>query len=125
MRNTKQKKLIYELVNTSCEHMSANEIYEKAREKIHNISLGTVYRILNELVMKHKILRITTKFGVDRFDRISDKKHHHFVCDNCGKIFDIFSSKCIYDKKELKQFKVDHIEVTFNGLCNDCQKGRK
>ena len=75
MRNTKQKKLIYEIVDNSHNHMTANEVYEKARESINNISLGTVYRILNVLSNNHQIRRITTKSGVDHFDSITNENH--------------------------------------------------
>ena len=50
MRNTKQKDLILKIINNSCTHPNANEVYEKAREELPNISLGTVYRNLADLL---------------------------------------------------------------------------
>lgn len=122
MRNTKQKKLIYEIVDNSHNHMTANEVYEKARESINNISLGTVYRILNVLSNNHQIRRITTKSGVDHFDSITNENHQHFICSCCGKITDVFNSKIFYQKEELTGFRIDSIEITFTGVCNECVK---
>lgn len=120
MRNTKQKQLVNQIVQSSYNHLSAKQIYLEAKKGIPHISLGTVYRILNELAENHQIVRITTKSGVDHFDRLEEKKHQHFICNNCGKIIDIFHSNCSYLEEELKNFRIEDIEITFTGLCNDC-----
>lgn len=54
MRNTTQRNLILDIINNSCEHLTAEEVYEIARKSILNISLGTVYRDLNILVELQK-----------------------------------------------------------------------
>ena len=53
MRNTKQKEIILNIVNNSSNHLNANSIYLKAKEVMPNISLGTVYRNLNNLVLEN------------------------------------------------------------------------
>ena len=54
LRNTKQRELILSVVNNSCEHLTTEEIYLLCKDKINNISLGTVYRNLNTLVIGRK-----------------------------------------------------------------------
>ncbi len=125
MRNTKQKQLVYEIVNSSYNHLTANEIYDQARQTIANISLGTVYRILNDLADNRKILRITTKSGIDHFDRLDEENHQHFICNDCGKIVDVFHTDFSYRDEELKDYQIDNVKITFTGLCDDCLKGRK
>ena len=49
MRSSKKRDLVCEIVNLSCSHPTAEEIYEMSRQQIPNISLGTVYRNLNTL----------------------------------------------------------------------------
>jgi Fe2+ or Zn2+ uptake regulation protein len=125
MRNTKQKELVYNIVNTNFNHLTAKGVYDDAKKTISNISLGTIYRILNELVDSHKIIRILTKEGIDHFDRIPTSHHNHFICDKCGKIVDLFNVNCTYDISELKDYEIDSIEVIITGLCNDCTKKGK
>ena len=60
MRNTTQRNLILDITNNSCEHLTAEEVYEITRKSISNISLGTVYRNLNILVELQKIRKIKT-----------------------------------------------------------------
>ena len=43
MRNTKQRECILDIINNSYDHLNAYQVYDKAREIISNISLGTVY----------------------------------------------------------------------------------
>lgn len=125
MRNTKQRELILDIILKSRNHLTASEVYEIAKKDIPNISLGTVYRILNKLSDDHIILRIMTKSGTDHFDRLPDKHHDHFICTKCGKIIDIFNAKSSYDKKELSNMQIDSLEIIFSGICNDCLKERK
>ena len=51
LRNTKQRDLILSIVNNSYSHPGALDIYNEAVKLIPNISLGTVYRNLNLLII--------------------------------------------------------------------------
>ena len=50
VRWTKQLKAIIDVVYDSEAPLTADEVYSKARRRMPNISLGTVYRNLNKLV---------------------------------------------------------------------------
>ncbi len=54
-RMTKQRKAILKVLKHTDSHPTADWIYEKVREEIPNISLGTVYRNLNVLAELGKI----------------------------------------------------------------------
>ena len=49
MRFSKQRELIKNIVQGTNSHPTAYWIFNKAKKKISNISLGTVYRNLNKL----------------------------------------------------------------------------
>ena len=49
-RNTRQKAAIERAVLSSCDHPSAETVYERVREELPAVSLGTVYRVLRALV---------------------------------------------------------------------------
>src|SRR5574344_1683769 len=124
MRKTFQKDLIYNIIDSSHSHLDAKETYEIAKQTKKDISLGTVYRILNDLADHNKILRITTKNNVIHFDRIPKERHSHFICNKCGKIVDIFSARYAYDELELNGYQIENVEFTLTGLCDDCTKER-
>ena len=120
MRNTKQKKLVYDIIYSTYDHLDAKSIYNKAKLEMPSISLATVYRILNELCNLGKVLRITTD-NEDHFDRI-DTKHAHFICSKCNKIIDIFDYTLKYKMNDNVVYNYD---LVFHGICSDCKKRKE
>lgn len=49
----------------------------------------TVFRILNSLTNKGILKSIQFNDGKLRYEYAGKPKHHHFICDNCGKIIDV------------------------------------
>ena len=119
MRNTKQKSLIFEIINNSYDHLNAYQVYEIARNEISNISLGTVYRNLANLVEDNKIREIDID-GTFRFDR--NDKHAHFICNKCGVIIDVFDN-ILDDNKYIDGNLVMDYEIKLKGICKKCKEG--
>lgn len=122
MNHSKQRDIILEVVSNSCEHPSADMVYQEVKKQIPNISLGTVYRNLNLLVELKKIRKISMPNGSDRFDKTL-LKHYHFYCDKCKKVFDIDSSNFkdlnkIVEKKYHNN--VYYHDIVFMGECSNC-----
>ena len=85
---TKQKKLVLTIIERSHGHLSAEEIFFRAREEMPNIALGTVYRNLNALTEEGIVRRITLPGTSDRFDTMI-RPHDHLICQRCGRIKDV------------------------------------
>ena len=119
MRKSNQKDLILDIINHSTSHYTAYEIYERCQIVLPNISLGTVYRNLNKMVLNNEIERIKTEEGYDRYDN-KIKTHHHFICDKCQKIEDVFETIVLnlndYDNE------VTSYSIMFHGICKDCKR---
>ena len=118
-RKTRQNALILNIVNQSYDHLTANEIYHKCLSKIDNISLGTVYRNLNNLVNNYKIRKFVDLNGVEHFDNLNIL-HNHFICVKCMKISDVFDKINIPLNYEFG--KVVDYEIFYKGVCNSCLK---
>ena len=117
MRNSKQRELIRDLIKNRCDHPTAEMIYMSAREKNPNISLGTVYRILNNLVEKGKIRSIKTMDDIHHYDNINHK-HDHFICVKCGLIEDVDKMN-----EDIKTINCNHVldcDITYKGICKKC-----
>ena len=119
MRKSNQKDLILDIINHSTNHYTAYEIYERCQIVLPNISLGTVYRNLIKMVLNNEIERIKTEEGYDRYDN-KIKTHHHFICDKCQKIEDVFETIVLnlndYDNE------VTSYSIMFHGICKDCKR---
>ena len=88
MKNySKQREAILEVLRCTDTHPTANWIYEKVRETLPNISLGTVYRNLAQLSQSGEILSIHVADGFEHFDFVT-APHAHLHCKKCGAIID-------------------------------------
>lgn len=84
---TKQRKIIYEVVQASPIHMTAEEIFLQAKKRLPSLSIATVYRNLGLMVRDGEIRRISVG-GADRYDR-NTSPHDHLTCIRCGKLTDV------------------------------------
>lgn len=122
-RNTKQRKLIMEAVQSRCDHPSADDIFISVRKQDKKISKGTVYRNLNILAETGSICHVRVP-SADRYDSRTDM-HYHMFCASCGVVVDApipYNEK--YDKlaEEISGFRIDRHRTVFEGLCADCRK---
>ena len=126
-RKSSQRDAILRVVKNTNSHPGADWIYEQVKKEIPNISMGTIYRNLRFLVDTGEVKEINIPSIPSRFDG-SINDHHHLLCENCGRIFDLdesvdFDMKArIFEKTGFKT-KVQHLK--FIGLCADCQKEQK
>ena len=84
---TKYEKQIYDIVNASDEHMTAEQVFSELQKSSPTVSRATVYNNLNKLCDVKLIRRVSLEDSPDRYDRIA--KHDHLVCQKCGKLSDI------------------------------------
>lgn len=122
MRKTRQKDLILKIVLNSSDHPSAEMVYERARKLLPDISLGTVYRNLNQLAAMGKIRKIPIASGSDRFDKTL-ATHAHFHCYGCETVTDIADGICKNLKETVQKetdAEIDQCDVLFEGKCKKC-----
>jgi Fur family peroxide stress response transcriptional regulator len=112
-RFTVKKQLIQEIL-AQLDHPTANDVYEKARSSYPQISLGTVYRNLGQMVEDGDVLRISFPGAPDRFDRKVDN-HYHVICSQCGRIYDANE----FEPKLLAQ--IDRAIEDATGVCVTCR----
>ena len=121
LRFSKQRELVLHTVQTHLIHPTAQEIYEMCREKDPTISMGTVYRNLNLLSDKGKILRIKVPGGADRFDG-TVCLHNHAICTLCGKVqdYDFDFQNLNHHLMAHDGFKCEELNITVRGKCRNC-----
>ena len=118
-RLTNQKRVILEYLKNTKSHPTVKEIYLEVKKKLPQISLGTVYRILNQLKEKGEVKEILTE--VSHFDG-DTSFHSHFICEKCKKIFDVFEEIPELKNKKLKVGKIKDYQIIFYGICKNCKK---
>ena len=120
-RKTRQLEVGWHEVDSDNSHPTAHQIYQRMRRHIPNISLGTVYRHLQKLVAEGKLQELTLG-RMQHFDPLVDS-HQHFICQTCGRVYDIFVGK---DEEILPAslpqggFTVTSHRLAFFGECKSC-----
>ena len=121
MRYSHQRERIFRVVSERCDHPTANMVYEQLKLEMPRLSLGTVYRNLNQLADDGSLLRLP--FPVERFDA-NTAPHPHFCCRKCGRVYDLEvlgydpSLDKIVEKKS--GHRIERHELLFTGVCLDC-----
>ena len=129
MKNySKQREDLLNILKNSRSHPTAEELYEKTKEKIPSVSRGTVYRNLKDLVDEGYIIKISMASGADIYDYIH-KKHNHIICKSCGTVKDFEYN---FDLEDVKQSVIKQTEVSplldgviMYGICEKCKKKLK
>src|SRR5688572_16387311 len=85
---TKQREVVLQVIRDSCGHLTANEVFDSAKQMLPGISFATVYNSLRFLKEAGHIAEIQFGNGASRFDRIT-ARHDHAICIKCGTLADI------------------------------------
>ncbi len=121
-RNTRQKEIVLEEVQSRFDHPSAQEIYSEVRKKDSRISKGTVYRNLKELTRTGQINHIPVP-GADRYD-LRVERHYHIMCVSCGSLVDAsveYENELDTSVGEKNGYIVLGHQTVFEGICPQCQ----
>ena len=104
--------------------MTAEQVAQAARQRVGAISTQAVYDVLAALTRAGFVRRIEPAGSPARYETRVGDNHHHVVCRSCGAITDI---DCVIGDPPCVMpasaggFIVDEAEVTFWGLCPECQ----
>ena len=130
LTTTSQRLAIFKvLASEPNRHFTAEEIYEKVKQRWPEIGLATVYRNIQKLSELGLIDKLNLDDGFVRYeigDPDRDKArhhHHHLICLDCGGVFTFEDDllEQLEDRiRETMGFIVSDHEVKFYGHCRAC-----
>jgi Fur family ferric uptake transcriptional regulator len=106
--------------------VTALEIEDRLRDDRRRVARASVYRALENLQALGLVRRIERAPGTPAgFERIepSGQHHHHFVCDDCGKLVpfeDAGLERLMRRLENGSDFAVREHEVVLRGSCAGC-----
>jgi Fe2+ or Zn2+ uptake regulation protein len=109
-------------------HVTADQVALAVRDRLGTISTQAVYDVLGALTRAGLLRRIEPAGSPARYETRVGDNHHHVVCRSCGAIADV---DCVVGEPPCLSpasaggFVIDEAEVTFWGLCPDCQTTSK
>jgi len=121
---TKQREVVLRVIRDEKEHLTANEVFDKAKRRLPGISFATVYNSLRFLKEAGHIAEISFGSGASRFDA-KLTRHDHALCTKCGKLVDMeldLPAELVSRAAEFSRFQPESVELTLRGVCPDCTK---
>ncbi len=119
---TIQRYAVLEFLQDNGLHPTVEEIFQSLSGIYPALSRATVYNTL-ELFKRHGLIQeITIERDKARYDyRI--EPHHHFLCRQCGRIYDVDVEGCPIEKEEwVDGHKVEELRPYIIGICSKCLK---
>lgn len=123
-RNTVQRALVLEAVQSLKNHPTSADVYELVSAEHPRVSRATVYRNLSYLAQQGEILHIKVPDGADRYD-FRTSPHSHVYCHYCGSVADVdvdVPEDLIQKAQAQEGFDLESCHVYFEGVCSSCSK---
>jgi Fur family ferric uptake transcriptional regulator len=129
-RNAKKSRQLAEAIESIIKdvprgiHLTAGEVYRRAREAGLDVSLSTVYRTLNTLQQDGNVSTVSGEHGRRYEARDLDHDHDHLICLKCGLTIE-FADDLIrgFGKAVAERKGYEHKSSRFDilGICADCK----
>ena len=124
LRITAARLAVLDVLDESRDHPRVDQIIERVRGAGVSISTQAAYDVCDALHRAGLARRIELAGSPARFESRTGDNHHHLVCRACGTARDvdcaIGETGCL-EPSNPQGFAIDEAEVTYWGLCPDCQ----
>jgi Fur family peroxide stress response transcriptional regulator len=120
LKVTPQRIAILEAIIKLNNHPTAENIIEYIRKNHPNISVATVYKVLDALVENELVKKVKTEKDFMKYDAIVES-HHHIYCSDSDRIEDYFDIELnellekYFEKKKIPDFKIEDIKLQIIG----------
>ena len=120
LKVTPQRIAILEAIIRLNNHPTADQIMDYIRKNNPNISLATVYKVLDALVKNGLIKNVKTDKDIKRYDAFLEN-HHHIYFSDSEEIEDYTDDelngllKRYFEKKKIPNFKIEDIKLQIIG----------
>jgi Fur family ferric uptake transcriptional regulator len=129
LKLTAQRELILETFLNHRGHISAEELYQKAREKQSHVGFATVYRTLKHMTQCGLARELDFGDGRIKYEPEFNRQHHdHMICTKCGTYIEFLNPQIEELQEQVSRkhgFKITSHRMQLYGLCQKCQKNGK
>ena len=125
-RVTAQRTILLETIAHKGGHLSIQDVFQDARERLPGLNLATVYRTVESLRDAGLIDWYAPGSEPMQFAlRDHDNPHGHLVCRQCGKVSHLDLDLVGAFENNVRDacgFEIDGSHLTLQGLCEVCFK---
>ena len=89
LRVTRQRLAVLSVLRHSDQHITAADVYDRARRDAPDLNASTVYRTLTQLRDLGLVSQTDLGGGERTYNWRSERPHHHLVCTSCGQMSEL------------------------------------
>lgn len=124
-RLTEVRRVVIKVLTESETALSAQEIYDQARENGHSLGIASVYRTLEVLTDLGLIQQIHQPQGCQAYWPAVTGHKHYMICTKCGRIVTFVGQEDLkglfQEVEENSGYQVQDHWLQLFGICQDCQ----
>ncbi len=127
VRLTRQRQILLDLIDKSGEHLDAESLFQKAKEKDPKLNRVTVYRTLKMLKEGGLVDELDLMhFGGDQhyYETRLKQEHAHVICLRCGRVEEFFGEPLQKIRRQVEAtfgFQILIARTEIGGYCAHCQ----
>ncbi|MCE5286041.1 MAG: transcriptional repressor [Pelosinus sp.] len=129
LKNTKHRHSILAILERCESPITAEEIFLELKQQQVAINLSSVYRTLENLVIKEMVVKSTISGESKALFELKRTGHRHrLICSGCKKMIAIEGCPVAEYEKSLQQqtgFRVTGHKLEIYGYCHDCEPNKK
>ena len=124
LKVTPQRVAIYEAIVTLKNHPTAENVIGFIKANHPNISVATVYKVLDSLVENELLKKVKTEKDIMRYDAFLTE-HHHLYCAETDRIEDYEDGNLnnlindYFKNNKIKNFQIQDIKLQITGKFNN------
>ena len=120
LKVTPQRVAIYGAIFELNNHPTAENVIDYIKANHPNISVGTVYKVLDSLVENKLLKKVKTEKDIMRYDAVLTN-HHHLYCAETDRIEDYMDEGLntliseYFKKNKISNFNIEDIKLQITG----------
>ena len=126
LKSSRRRNAIITAFTSAQEHLTVDELYERARQLDSKVGYTTVWRTLK--LLESLGLASSQKFhdGQTRYEYVSAKQHHdHLICIGCGCLEEFLNPRIEEIQRQVAaahKFTITSHKMELYGYCAKCSK---
>jgi Fe2+ or Zn2+ uptake regulation protein len=123
-RLTRQRRLVFEIIQKNAGHLEAETIYQLAKKRDTRISLATIYRSLALLKEAGLVQEHSLGQGHGHYETVQPDPHYHFTCLKCERVIEFDAPQVAELAEALSQregLQITEVHLLLNGYCAQCR----
>lgn len=129
VKYSRQRACVLSALKGTTHPLSAESVHEACRSEMKNISLSTVYRILNTFSAAGLVVRTALAPENKALFELNRHEHkHHLLCLGCSKIVPVRGCPLVQYESQLQAqsgYRIVSHKLELYGYCPDCESDNR